>query len=289
MAWHPYRWPVTVAALLVTAAAGAAPSQMEVLATDTHSRVAKLNRDLDGAVAQLSKTTGELTQRLSQADEQTRHLQGLIEENQARIGEIDRSLAELRSALFAHFNISDVSPGWPSATGAPAPEVSIAPPEPETATPAVREITTPAAPVAPDAPTQPAAPVQAYGDPTVAYNRALMACKDDDFATALQLFQEYVQKYPSGEKIADVHYWIATCLQNLDRDREAIQAFQYMRETYPNSSKVPQAMHNEAVAHASLGEISQAEALLEAVIDQYPLAPAAVPAQRNLNKLRGNE
>jgi outer membrane protein assembly factor BamD (BamD/ComL family) len=47
-------------------------------------------------------------------------------------------------------------------------------------------------------------------------------------------------------------------------------------------------MHNQAVAHSNLGQASEAISLMEEVVADYPISPAAEQAKIDLNKLRGN-
>jgi TolA-binding protein len=47
-------------------------------------------------------------------------------------------------------------------------------------------------------------------------------------------------------------------------------------------------MHNQAEAHAALGQIGKARELLEAVVQQYPLTAPAVLARKNLKKMPEN-
>ncbi|NLF56403.1 MAG: tetratricopeptide repeat protein, partial [Candidatus Hydrogenedens sp.] len=59
------------------------------------------------------------------------------------------------------------------------------------------------------------------------------------------------------------------------------------RSRFPNDTKVPFAMHNQAVAHSRLGQTAEADRLMQAVIDQYPMSPVAEQARSDLQKLRG--
>ena len=75
---------------------------------------------------------------------------------------------------------------------------------------------------------------------------------------------------------------------NMEQYAESVQAFEGLRSNFPTSTKVPFAMHNQAVAHSRLGQTAQAERLMEAVIEQFPISPAADQARADLQKLRGS-
>jgi len=296
-AWR--RLAVAVA-LLGGTVAWAAPSQLELTVNETHRRVVKLNRDLDATVDKLTETTGQLAGRVNDTDGQARELQGLIEQNQRQIDQIDRSLTELRSALFAHFNITDTAGNWMSTGPAAVPQVQIEPPS-TSIDPPEEAVATPAAPAAPAvADAVAAAPVQTpeveeavpsavtYGDPEVVYQKGVRTYADGDYALARDHFRDYVEQYPDGDRVDHVYWWMAMCLLKQAKYQEAIVAFEDVRSRFPNSDRVPYAMQNQAVAHASLGQISAAEALLEAVVEQYPVTPPAAKARQNLQKLRGD-
>ncbi len=287
---------VLVVALWVGTTAWAGPSQLEMTVNETHRRVVKLNRDLDASVEKLNQTTRQLLGRVNDTDGQARRVRQLIEDNQRRIESIEGSLTELRSALFAHFNITDTVGTWTTPADA-VPEVQIEPPttaievpggetpplSPQPAPPVVVAPTTKAPP--PVAPTPPIT----YGDPSVAYQKGVRTYADGDYALAYDHFRDYAEQYPQGEKIDHVNWWMAMCLLKQAKYQQAITAFEEVRRRFPNSDRVPFAMQNQAVAHASLGQISKAEALLEAVIEQYPVTPPAAKARQNLRKLRGEE
>jgi len=190
------------------------------------------------------------------------------------------------------------APGTPPQTPARNELVDSAPvPTAPTAAPAATEVPTTvpavtdaAAAATEAAPAVTAAPPASGENPQALYQEAQRSYSRDDYATALTQFDEYLSKHLNEDEnlSANAQFWKAKCLMNMERFAESIQAFEGLRSNFPNSTKVPFAMHNQAVAHSRLGQTAQAQRLMEAVIEQYPISPAADQARADLQKLRGN-
>ncbi|HNZ47939.1 MAG TPA: tol-pal system protein YbgF [Candidatus Hydrogenedentes bacterium] len=326
-----YYWFMLAAIIVIT---GILPgcetmggNQMQTTVYDMHRRMVKLDRELDSSVSRLNESTATLIARTDQSDQQTRMLQGLLEENQAKLDALTRELASMKTTLYRHWNLTtsgapagppkDVSAGTVTIEGAQTPAVT--PPSAPAVAPASAPAETPA-PAAPPAaaqtqtgkneifdsaplPTetltgaaQTAAPVQtaaevpqspAASDPRVLYQQAQRSFANEDYNTALRQFDEYLSQNPSSDLSANALFWKGKCLYSMDRYAESIQAFEQLRTNYGTSTKVPFAMHNQAVAHSRLGQLPEAARLMEAVIDQYPTSQAADQARTDLRKLRG--
>jgi tol-pal system protein YbgF len=303
-------------------------SQTQTTIYDIHRRMVKLDKELEGSVSKLNESTATLIARVDQSDEQTRTVRGLLEENQAKLDALSRELESMKTTLYRHWNLTTTGPaaGAPPSvsTGGPVTVERPATLQPQAPTPPTNELvdsaplpTEPAAPTtvptpapatpAPAAATpanttqpapvadpaeytsEPAVPATDSGDPRVLYQQAQRSYANDDFAGALGQFDTYLSQYPSNDLSANAQFWKAKCLFNLSRYQESVQAFEGLRSNFSTSTKVPFAMHNQAVAHSRLGQNKEAERLMEAVIDQYPVSPAADQARADLLKLRGGE
>lgn len=141
--------------------------------------------------------------------------------------------------------------------------------------------------VAAPLPAEPAAPVVEQIDPGLMYQQAQRSFANDDFSGALTQFNEFLSKYPDNELSANAQFWKGKCQFNLNQYDESVRSFEGLRGKFSSSTKVPFAMHNQAVAHSRLGQTDEAIRLMEAVIEQYPASPAADQARADLRKLRG--
>lgn len=308
-----YKAAMICAAALVLLAAGCETtggSQMQTTVYDMHRRMVKLDRELETSVSRLNETTATLLARVDESDQQTRTLRGLIEENQVKLDNLSRELNDMKTTLYRHWNLTTAPPGQlaprdvatgavtiegaptltPTPVPAPTHELLDSAPAPLEATPPTPAPTPVRDPAAIDEPAYVSpTTTPGIGDPRLLYQQAQRSYANDDFAAALREFDEYLLRFPTEDPSlsANAVFWKAKCLMNLERYAESIQAFESLRSTYPTSTKVPFAMHNQAVAHSRIGQTAQAERLMEAVIDQYPISPAADQARADLRKLRG--
>lgn len=296
------------ALLVVSGCATGGGDQMQTTVYDTHRRMVKLDKELEASVGRLNETTATLLARVDESDQQTRTLRGLIEENRQKLDALSKELRDMRTTLYRHWGLTvsdqgamrNVVPGQvtvegpaslqqqPAQTPAQNELVDSAPVPTETAatpseTPAVSEA------AAIDNTTAAAAPV-AGEDPQKLYQEAQRSYSRDDFPAALNQFDDYLAKFQNVDEnlSANAQFWKAKCLMNMEQYAESVQAFEGLRSNFPTSTKVPFAMHNQAVAHSRLGQTAQAERLMEAVIEQFPISPAADQARADLQKLRGN-
>lgn len=304
------RWMITCAAALIAGGSslfGCSTTGTKETISDTHRRVTKLGGEMDASVTKLNETTAQLNARVEQGDQEVRALKSVTEENQVRLENIDRSLRELKDFVYRQSGYTP-SPGAapvgvpeilpppgrtptaavvePPPSSMSAPPVAPAPVEP--VNPVVSPVSPPPAPV----PTAPAvAPVEpvaaASGDAKEAYQQAQRSYANENYDEALRGFDSFLQRYSDPDLRANAQFWKAKCYLSLDRFSEAITEFQRVRAEYPGSTKVPFAMHNQAVSHSRLGQTDQAIKLLQEVVSTYPATPAADQAKSDLKKLQG--
>jgi tol-pal system protein YbgF len=295
---------LTLAGVLLAGCGTTGGKQVETTIYDMHRRVVKLDKSLEDSVTKLNETTAELIARVNESDQQTRQLKTISEENQVKLDSLSRDLNELKTTLYRQLNLSVGSGGGISSRGMgleggeATGNVEILPPAPSnvlTTPPRVTTVPGTAAPAEAAPPVTPvgggatAAPVGTMtgGDPRAEYQQAQKSYANEDYELALRQFTEHLQKYPNDETAENAQFWKAKCYLSLNKFQEAIQEFEKMHSGYPSSTKVPFAMHNEAVAYSRLGQVDKAEKLLQEVIDKYPVSPAADQAKSDLKKLKG--
>ncbi len=263
----------------------AGKGQMESTVYDIHRRVVKLDNGLDSTLQQMNA----LVERLNQSDENTRRTLSIAEENQRKIEQLQKDMTDLKSKAYSQWGLTA-----PRATGQ-TPSVSILPPAGSDVPPpvsvntgAMQESepveTAAAAPVVTATPT----PAATSGeDPQVHYQRAQRDYANGDFQKALNEFNDHLRMWPGSETASNALFWKAKCNLKLGDHRGAINDFEQLRKEYSSSTKVPFAMHNEAVAYSNLGESDKAKALLQEVVANYPVSPAAEQAKVDLQRLGG--
>lgn len=180
-------------------------------------------------------------------------------------------------------------PAAPS-TAAPAPARAAAPAQPEWQPPEQPmldpvEVAPQAAAAAP--------PPPSTGSPDADYLDAQKSYARQDYEAALQKFGAFLQRYPLSPQAQNAQFWRAKSFQALERYEEAIAEYNRLRDAYPAApgenplnSKVPSAMHQQAVCHARLGQTERAIELFKQVIRDFPNSPAAAQATSDLQRLQ---
>lgn len=273
--------------------AGAASDQVETLLYDTHRKVTNLNDNLDGAIKQLNETTTQLVSRVDETEVQTKQLRSMMEENQVKLDVLEKQLGELTTTIYRQFNLTAGGRANPMAGPAGGDSVAIVPPAgavpPTGAAAPAGDPSAPLEPSAGPAPVTTAAATPNSGAAQAVYQKAQKVWLSDDYPGALQLFTDFLTRYPDSELAGNAQYWQGRCFLKLERYDDAVTAFQNVRTKYPeNDSKVSQAMQSQAVALSRLGRNDEAKKLLQEVVQKYPTTSAARQAESDLKKLEGN-
>ena len=270
-------WLALGAVTLLPGCVSTGGRNMETVVTDMHQRVTLLDEGLEPALAELNENAAALIQRVNENERQMRLLTSLIEENQHKIDNLLKMLADLRSTLYRHWGISESARparGTTNGTG-----IEIVPPsrnsgEGESAA---------AAPPVLEAPS-----TSSSGDQE-AYNRAKERYDQEDYAASESAFSAFLEAYHRSTQRHKAQFWLGKTLLNQSEYTRAIRAFEALRRDYPDSSYMAFALHNQAVGHFRLGERDEAVALMEEVVANYPTSTAASHAERDLKQLRGRE
>lgn len=265
-------------------------SQFENTVYSIHRKVDNLEGNLGQSVTQLNQTSAELSTRVQASEQQTRELRGMIEENQVQLSRLERDMQHLTNIVSEQYGITTGRPtARPQADPGQDGFMVTEPPR------VVEQGGTPTTTTPPDRPDlfvedevidlREETPVADAGNPTLDYRRAQDAYRERDFARAVTLYDEFLQKYPDNQRALDALFWKATSQMNMDQHRAAINSYTRLREQYPNDRELlPSAIFNQAIAHSKLGERSTAVELMEQVVDQYPLTQAAERARRALGQ-----
>jgi tol-pal system protein YbgF len=282
---------LTLSTALLTsgcATAGGSTSQLESAVYQTHRIVQDLDRNLSGSVTRLSETTAELLARIQSTENETRRLLSVAEENQRRLDSIQQNLEQLTKVLYRQFNLSPpttnqfrTSPTAPFDTPAPSDSgnIRVRPPvtDPTTSN-QPPEIQAPA----PNFPQQPVGPSQDEH-----FQQAQDYYKADDFAAALQQYQDHITKFPQSAYLEIAQYWVGHCTFKMGNYDQAILKFEQFRTAYPAHNRVPFAMHNQAVAYSRIGQNERAKSLFQRLIREYPDDAASESARNQLRQLEG--
>jgi len=284
--------------LALTSGCGTLPqggSQSQDTIYATYRTVQNLDRNLGGTVTKLNETSADLAARLEAYDQQSRRLEGLVEENQVRIAMVQTKVDELTSTLYRHFNLTPPSSMYQAPSQlAPGVDlnrevVDVLPPSPGGAT-VTQPIGVGSAPSPVQEPLATASQVptlpQSTAAPADAYNQARDSYLSADYALAQRQFSSYLQDFPSSEWSDNALFWLAQSYIKLEQLEPAVDAFSKYVAMYPEGDRVALAMNQQAVALHKLGRVNEAIAIFESIVRDYPNDPAAEQARKSLQTLQ---
>ncbi len=115
-----------------------------------------------------------------------------------------------------------------------------------------------------------------------------LAKKEDeggDKGVARELYQQFVKKWPNDGRAADAGFRAGEILSGQRRWREAILAYGKVAEDFPRSDRAPDALVRVADSMLQLDMRDDARSMLEQVVEKYPKSSAAKTAREKLQAL----
>ncbi len=290
-----YAQTIAPALTLLAALAGCSSSsgggnQLENTVYATHRLVQNLDRNLASTVTQLNETAAELVARVDSADQASRQLLSIVQENQVKLENLQRRLDELTVTLYRHLNLTPPSSGVTvqppissSPSGFDSGTVIVEPPT----TTVLPPLTTPRAEIE-HMPVAETIASGSAGDADTYYLRARDLYNSEQYDQALEQFDSYLRLFPDSANSGNAQYWKAHSYFKLNRFDRAIEEFNRLESQYPSSDKIPIALHNEAVAYSRLNQRDNAIATFERLVRDYPNDVVADMARENLRQLQEN-
>jgi tol-pal system protein YbgF len=134
-----------------------------------------------------------------------------------------------------------------------------------------------------------------YGDPGTlaqgegergAYEAAFDALKAGRYADSANLFQQFLQDYPSGSYAPNALYWLGESYYVTQNYALAQQQFQMLLDRYPTHDKAAGALLKVGLSQYGLKQMDAAEATLSQVGQRYPGSDAARTADDRLRAIQ---
>ena len=251
-------------------------------------------RSLDERLKRLERLLGtesllKLFDEVESLGTEVRELRGQLEEQSHAINQLkqrqrelyldtDQRLQRIESSPPAQAASPPPQPGTPPAAPAASAETGTSQPAPAPA-PATAAATPSAQ--TPDAATgvDPFAEQQAY-------QGAFDLLKSGRYEDAVTAFTQFIAEYPAGSYADNARYWLGETYYITRRFEPALQEFQRLVSTYPNSQKLTHALLKIGYAHDELGNKAEAERVLGDLIARYPQSAAAGLARKRLVSIR---
>lgn len=124
--------------------------------------------------------------------------------------------------------------------------------------------------------------VRATTDERLAYDNAYKLVVARQFDQAVNSFEQFLGRYPTGALADNAWYWQGEALYAKRQFDEAITNFTVVADSFPRSRKVPDARLKIAFSYYENGDYSQARLLLDQIRQDYPGRSAAVLARKRL-------
>ena len=117
------------------------------------------------------------------------------------------------------------------------------------------------------------------------YQRAFKLLRNSQYDQALVAFKDFLNDYPNTPYSDNAQYWLAETNYVTRNYEIAINEYQALLNTYPDSQKVSHALLKIGYSYAELGNASDAKKTLEEVMRLYPGTTAARLADERLRKI----
>ncbi len=229
---------------------------------DALTQVARQLQNASDSLARVSARTVGLQGDLRG---ETRAIRDQLLQIQTLLGQSQATVARLRSELEAARNA-------PPPTAAPAPGTV-----PAGTTGGV---------VPPKAPGDTATVAGTQPGPSQLYQKGLDLINRGSYATGRAVLQEMLTTYPTSDLAPDAQYYLAESLFKEKNWAAADPAYAAVVSSYPNSSRVRNALYKRGQVAVQLGNIPQARQYFEQVIARFPRTDEAELAAETLKTLR---
>jgi tol-pal system protein YbgF len=119
------------------------------------------------------------------------------------------------------------------------------------------------------------------------YRTSYMDLTRGNYELAIQGFQNYLVRYPSGSHLPEVHYYLGESYYARGRHLEAVSEFQYVIRQFPESRLVRAAYLKSGLSYVALEEKNLALRSFQELVDKYPDSEEADQARAELDNLQG--
>lgn len=124
------------------------------------------------------------------------------------------------------------------------------------------------------------------GDERAAYDAAFDALRKGNYVDSAQLFQSFLQLYPSGVYAPNALYWLGESYYVTGNYPLAMQQFQGLIDRYPTHDKAAGAQLKLGLSEYGLGKLDAAERTLGEVVSKYPGSDVARAADDRLKAIQ---
>ena len=103
------------------------------------------------------------------------------------------------------------------------------------------------------------------------YREALnLLLEDEAFTESINLFQQYIERYPRGRYLTNTLYWQGAAMELAGLHAQAILVLQRLISEFPADAKAPTALLRLGTVYRKMGENAQAASQWRRIAQDYP-------------------
>ncbi|HEU5450775.1 MAG TPA: tol-pal system protein YbgF [Terriglobales bacterium] len=121
--------------------------------------------------------------------------------------------------------------------------------------------------------------------PDVLYNNALRDFNSGKYDLATQEFQDYLKAYPTTDLAGNAQFYLAEMEYKQGNLEQAVADYDKVMEQYPGGNKTPAAQLKKGFALLDLGRTNDGTKELQSLIVRYPRSLEATQARDRLRRL----
>ncbi|MDQ7075680.1 MAG: tol-pal system protein YbgF [Gammaproteobacteria bacterium] len=118
------------------------------------------------------------------------------------------------------------------------------------------------------------------------YEDAFEQLKNGRYESAIEAFQSFLSRYPTGPYADNAEYWLGETNYVIRHFSAALEHFNAVINNYPDSSKVADARLKVAYTYYEMKEMSEAEKWLRQLIEDAPTPSVVRLAEQRLLMIR---
>ena len=94
--------------------------------------------------------------------------------------------------------------------------------------------------------------------------------EDEAFTESINLFQQYIERYPRGRYLTNTLYWQGAAMELAGLHAQAILVLQRLISEFPADAKAPTALLRLGTVYRKMGENAQAASQWRRIAQDYP-------------------
>lgn len=118
------------------------------------------------------------------------------------------------------------------------------------------------------------------------YESGLVLMKQNKMEAGLKHWQEFIELYPTADKVPAAYYWIGEIYYVMQKDDFAKDAYMHLVTNHPEYEKSSDAMYKIGQIFYNQGSIKEAQGYWQKIVETYPQSSVSKLAKQQLSEIR---